>query len=98
MKASLPANLFCQVEKCSICSKTVADLAIHIVNMHSKAPAPVKTPKKENLAAPSGPSAPPASGEPPKRPGSPSPALLAMRPRKRAYCKGKYQQIKPVLR
>lgn len=87
-----------EVEKCSICSKTVADLAIHIVNMHSKAPAPVKTPKKENLPAPSGPSAPPASGEPPKRPGSPSPALLAMRPRKRAYCKGKYQQIKPVLR
>jgi hypothetical protein len=83
-----------EVETCSICSKTVADLAIHIVNMHSKAPAP---PKKERPEAPA-PGTPQQAGEPPKRPGSPSPALLAMRPRKRAYCKGKYQQIKPVLR
>ena len=81
-----------EVETCSICSKRVADLAIHIVNMHSKAPAPEKkTPKKEVIVDGVG-------GEPAKRPGSPSPALLAMRPRKRAYCKGKYQQIKPVLR
>ena len=81
-----------EVETCSICSKRVADLAIHIVNMHSKAPPPEKkTPKKEVIADAVG-------GEPAKRPGSPSPALLAMRPRKRAYCKGKYQQIKPVLR
>lgn len=81
-----------EVETCSICSKRVADLAIHIVNMHSKAPPPEKkTPKKEVVVDAVG-------GEPAKRPGSPSPALLAMRPRKRAYCKGKYQQIKPVLR
>jgi len=80
-----------EVSTCSICGKTVADLAIHIVNMHTKAPAPPVTPKSEQQAV-SGP------GEPPKIPGSPSPALLAMRPRKRAYCKGKYQQIKPVLR
>ena len=70
----------------------MADLAIHIVNMHSKAPPPVKVVKKE-APAPAG-----GAGEPLKRPGSPSAALLAMRPRKRAYCKGKYQQIKPVLR
>jgi len=81
-----------EVETCSICSKRVADLAIHIVNMHSKAPPPEKkTPKREVVVDAVG-------GEPAKRPGSPSPALLAMRPRKRAYCKGKYQQIKPVLR
>jgi len=82
-----------EVATCSLCGKTVADLAIHIVNMHSKTPAPpavAAIPKNEETST--------AQGEPAKRPGSPSPALLAMRPRKRAYCKGKYQQIKPVLR
>ena len=83
-----------EVETCSICSKKVVDLAMHIVNMHSKPAVSEKaTPKKEIIV-----DAAVVGGEPAKRPGSPSPALLAMRPRKRAYCKGKYQQIKPVLR
>jgi len=73
-----------EVEKCSICGATVADLAIHIVNIHSgtnqtslKKVSPVTVREK--------------------REGSPV-GLMAGRPRKRAYCKGKYQQIKPVLR
>ena len=79
---------------CGICSTKVVDLAMHIVNMHSKPAVSEKaTPKKEIIV-----DAAVVGGEPAKRPGSPSPALLAMRPRKRAYCKGKYQQIKPVLR
>ena len=100
MFKTVVSNVSFQVSDCSICGKKVADLAIHITNMHSKAPAPVKIPKKE-VEAPSSSTSTPGSmaqRELAKRPGSPSPALLAMRPRKRAYCKGKYQQIKPVLR
>ena len=72
-----------EVEKCSICGATVADLAIHIVNIHSG----TKTSLKRE--------SPPSVRD--KREGSPV-SLLAGRPRKRAYCKGNYQQIKPVLR
>ena len=71
------------MEKCSICGATVADLAIHIVNIHSGNRPSVK---KENTVIVRE-----------KRDTSPV-TLLAQRPRKRAYCKGKYQQIKPVLR
>ena len=71
------------VEKCSICGTIVADLAIHIVNIHSgnkivkESPVIVRD-KRDRETSPLG--------------------LIAQRPRKRAYCKGKYQQIKPVLR
>ena len=73
-----------EVEKCSICGATVADLAIHIVNIHSGT-------NKTSLKNES----PVTVRE--KREGSPV-GLIGGRPRKRAYCKGKYQQIKPVLR
>ena len=73
-----------EVEKCSICGATVADLAIHIVNIHSGS-------NKTSLNNQS-----PVTVRD-KRASSPV-GLIAGRPRKRAYCKGKYQQIKPVLR
>jgi len=93
-----------EVEECSICGTTVADLALHIVNRHSSAPAkPTAKPmiKGDSTHKPQASSARPAPkiysvGD--KRPMSPSAAMLAVMPRKRAYTKGKYQQIKPVLR
>jgi len=82
------------VEKCSICGVVVADLAIHIVNMHSaNSASPIKNRsvivKTESVKRDSV-----------KRPGSPihSYEKFGLKPRKRAYTKGKYQQIKPVLR
>ena len=69
------------VEKCSICGVVVADLAIHIVNMHSANSASpiknrsviVKAEKRESV----------------KRPGSPihSYEKFGLKPRKRAYTK-----------
>ena len=72
-----------EVEKCSICGATVADLAIHIVNIHSGTKTSLKHESPVSVRD--------------KREGSPV-GLIAGRPRKRAYCKGNYQQIKPVLR
>jgi len=74
-----------EVEKCSICGKTVVDLAMHIVNVHTIDPQE----KSKPVAAKS---------EPIKRAASPVQSPFGLKPRKRAYCKGKYQQIKPVLR
>merc|ERR1719402_1664298 len=80
------------MEQCSICGSPVADLAQHIVSVHA-APSPVKAkPTKAKLP-------PPEVAK--KRPGSPLQSNqnpFGLKPRKRAYCKGKYQQIKPVLR
>jgi len=80
------------MEQCSICGSPVADLAQHIVSVHA-APSPVKVkPPKAKLPAPE---------VAKKRPGSPLQSNqnpFGLKPRKRAYCKGKYQQIKPVLR
>jgi len=80
------------MEQCSICGSPVADLAQHIVSVHA-APSPVKVkPPKAKLP-------PPEVAK--KRPGSPLQSNqnpFGLKPRKRAYCKGKYQQIKPVLR
>lgn len=88
-----------EVEECSICGTTVADLALHIVNMHSGPTKTSKTPKPDPSAIKYIPRPPlPVKTEAVKRPSSPSAAMLALMPRKRAYCKGKYQQIKPVLR
>jgi len=77
-------------EQCSICGSAVADLAMHIVNVHA-APSPAK-PKPEPKAKA------PAPQMAQKREGSPVQNPFGLKPRKRAYCKGKYQQIKPVLR
>ena len=78
------------LEQCSICGSPVADLAQHIVNVHA-APSPVKAkpPPKAKLPEPE---------IAKKRAGSPVQSPFGLKPRKRAYCKGKYQQIKPVLR
>jgi len=83
------------LEQCSICGSPVADLAQHIVNAHaSGSPVKAKTPQltasKEKLQPP--------KALPAKRSGSPVQSPFGVKPRKRAYCKGKYQQIKPVLR
>jgi len=81
------------VEKCSICGVVVADLAIHIVNMHSaSSDSPIKN-RSVNVKTE-------VKRESVKRPGSPihSYEKFGLKPRKRAYTKGKYQQIKPVLR
>ena len=73
-------------EKCSICGATVTDLAIHIVNKHS-ASTPVNTAPVI------------VKSDPVKRPAEDiDPSAFGLKPRKRAYTKGKYQQIKPVLR
>jgi len=88
-----------EVEQCSICGTTVADLALHIVNMHSAPPAPKEVTSVKldpTVAKPTRPKPVRSDIVPP--PEIPSPAMLALMPRKRAYCKGKYQQIKPVLR
>ena len=78
------------LEQCSICGSHVADLAMHIVNVHTApSPAKAKPQPKAKLPAPE---------MVKKRPGSPVQSPFGLKPRKRAYCKGKYQQIKPVLR
>jgi len=79
------------VEKCSICGATVSDLAMHIVNAHSQKSAdPIRVQRgSPNKSSP---------GSAVKRSGSPTFSPYGMKPRKRAYTKGKYQQIKPVLR
>ena len=81
-----------EVEKCSICGATVADLAIHIVNMHSASSAqPIKAQKSSVIVKTN-------SVKAEKRSASPVQHPFGLKPRKRAYTKGKYQQIKPVLR
>ena len=66
------------VEKCSICGVVVADLAIHIVNMHSANSA---SPIKNRSVI--------VKAESVKRPGSPihSYEKFGLKPRKRAYTK-----------
>ena len=79
-----------EVEKCSICGTNVADLAIHILNMHSgDTTSPVKAQRSSVVKS---------EVEDRKRSRSPVQNAFGLKPRKRAYTKGKYQQIKPVLR
>ena len=71
------------VEKCSICGVVVADLAIHIVNMHSaNSASPIKN-RSVIVKAES------VKRESVKRPGSPihSYEKFGLKPRKRAYTK-----------
>ena len=75
-----------ETEKCSICGATVTDLAIHIVNKHSGGQA--KTPQQSLIV----------KSESVKRQADFDVSPYGLKPRKRAYTKGKYQQIKPVLR
>ena len=71
-----------EVEKCSICGVVVANLAIHIVNMHSaSSDSPIKN-RSVNVKTE-------VKRESVKRPGSPihSYEKFGLKPRKRAYTK-----------
>ena len=70
-----------EVEKCSICGTNVADLAIHILNMHSgDTTSPVKAQRSSVVKS---------EVEDRKRSRSPVQNAFGLKPRKRAYTKGK---------